>query len=290
MSAPRARRAVPKHACTTWACTRKAALTRREWAAHTPGPSRACAALRAAGDNGAMPRPTARGRALAELKAARHRHAGPTCRGRAGQGRRTPRRVGCWGHAMAAPRPHQGRATTAGRVGTGREGGRAGGAKAGPTARHGRRGRAATIGARRGVGEDGWARARALRHAGRARRGRGGASAPWWRGEGRAGERVGGEAGERVGRGRDAAPREGAAPRPGHGGGGNGRGGRHGRAEAEPRRGQSERAAPASHRGRAARARGRAPRAGRAQTGEGRGKAGKRGRRGGGGGLPRGER
>jgi hypothetical protein len=83
---PRARRVVPKHHehhSSTRA--RKAALTCRERAAHTSGPSCARVALRAVSDNGATPRPNERGRALAELKAARHRHAGPSSRPRRGQ-------------------------------------------------------------------------------------------------------------------------------------------------------------------------------------------------------------
>eukprot|EP00267_Zea_mays_P046271 XP_020398634.1 uncharacterized protein LOC109941818 [Zea mays] len=59
---------------------------------------------RAASGNGAMLRPTAWGRALSELKAARHRHAGPTRRGRTGQGWGTPRQAGCRGRAIAATR------------------------------------------------------------------------------------------------------------------------------------------------------------------------------------------
>jgi hypothetical protein len=80
---------------TTRACARKTALTRRERATHTPGPSRARAALHVASGNGAMPRLTVRGRTLAELKAARHRHAGPSSR---------PRRAGA-GHAGAGGLP-----------------------------------------------------------------------------------------------------------------------------------------------------------------------------------------
>jgi hypothetical protein len=69
---------------------------------------------------------------------------------------------------MAEPRQHQGRATTAGRAGTGHEGGRAGGAKAGPAVRHGRRGWAATAEARWGAGDGA-----GERRAGGARRGEG---------------------------------------------------------------------------------------------------------------------
>jgi hypothetical protein len=65
---------------------RKATLTCRERATHTSGPS--CA--RAASGNGAMPRPTARGRTLVELKAApgkggAHRVAAAPGRGGAGE-------------------------------------------------------------------------------------------------------------------------------------------------------------------------------------------------------------
>jgi hypothetical protein len=90
-------------------------------------------ALHAAGDNGAMPRPTVRGHALAELKAARHRHAGLSsrpCRAdtprprRAGAG--TPRRA-----AVGAVPPWPGHG---GALGTGQ--GRA--KRVGPS-RHGRR-------------------------------------------------------------------------------------------------------------------------------------------------------
>jgi hypothetical protein len=86
MSAPRAQRAVPKHR-THHASTRarKAALTCRERAAHMSGPSCARVALCAASGNGATPGSNERGRALAELKAARHRHTGPCSRPRRGR-------------------------------------------------------------------------------------------------------------------------------------------------------------------------------------------------------------
>jgi hypothetical protein len=133
-----------KAPCTTRARTRTAALTRRERVAHTPGPSCARAVLHVAGDNGAMPRPTARDRALAELKAARRRHAGPSSRPRRADTPR-PRRAGA-GHAKAGGLP-------------------------GP--RHGRRGRAATAGARRGVGDGAGERRAGGTRRGRAAAGRG---------------------------------------------------------------------------------------------------------------------
>jgi hypothetical protein len=150
-----------KAPCTTRARARKAALMRRKQIAHTLGPSRARAALRAAGDNEAMPRPTARGRALAELKAA-------PGRGEARQGERA---------AGAGPRPHQSRATTAGRTGTRREGGRVGRqGRAGCVpwpARPGRHGRGK-------AGRRGWGRG--APRAGGARRGEGlGRRARWER-------------------------------------------------------------------------------------------------------------
>jgi hypothetical protein len=88
---------------------RTTTLMRREWVAHMSGPSCARAALRAAGDNEAMPRPTARGRALVELKASCHRHAGPSSRPRRA-GTPRPRRARA-GHAKAGglPGPHHGR-------------------------------------------------------------------------------------------------------------------------------------------------------------------------------------
>jgi hypothetical protein len=116
-------------------------LKRRERVAHTPGPSCARAALRAAVDNEAMPRPTARGPALAELKAARHRHAGQSSRPR-WAGTPQPRRAGaghakaggllgsCHGRATAAPRTRHGRGK-AGRRGEAALGGRGRAAMAG---------------------------------------------------------------------------------------------------------------------------------------------------------------
>jgi hypothetical protein len=101
-----------------------AALMRHERVAHTPGPSCARAALRAASDNEAMPRPTARGRVLAELKAACHRHVGPSSRSRrAGMSR--SRRAGA-GHAKAGrllgPRHGRGKAGRRGKAAPGGRG------------------------------------------------------------------------------------------------------------------------------------------------------------------------
>jgi hypothetical protein len=231
---------VPKHhAHHASTRARKAALTCRERAAHTSGPSCARVALRAASGNRAMSGPNARGHALAELKAARHRHAGADT-AQAGHAE-----VGGTGHAEAGgplgPR--------AGRGCVGRHGGIVAG-----------RG-AAGAGAGSGVGRTPWPRAGGERAGGAPRH----ATAP------RRVARRGSEQGERAGageaephhgrsRGRAGAPwpvRPGRATTPGQraararGGGGvePGRACRDGRPEAT-RRGQAAMAGERGGRGR----------------------------------------
>jgi hypothetical protein len=111
--------------------TRRAALTRRGRAAHTPGSILARTALRAASGNGATPRPTARGRGAAP---------------RARPGGHTAPRTGREGGRAGAEAPWMcaSRAWAAGRARTGAAGGRAG------QVRRARRGHRTLHGPRRG--------------------------------------------------------------------------------------------------------------------------------------------
>jgi hypothetical protein len=82
------------------------ASTRAQGRADASRTGRARAVLCAVSGNGAMPRSTARGHALAELKAVRHRHAGPSSRPR--WGRHATAAPGGAGHAEAGGTGHAG--------------------------------------------------------------------------------------------------------------------------------------------------------------------------------------